>query len=90
MYFWDLDDGFAGVVLLKKSLPFHVEGPMTISANIGQQLRPKAKAKEAGTPFMCLKLSTGHGEHTTSSRVRSFCIWAPTMKALATWTSVAI
>ncbi|KAI4148517.1 MAG: hypothetical protein LQ341_001546 [Variospora aurantia] len=66
VYFWDLDDGFAGVVLLKKSM-FSFIHVAPIEAK--ERLR-KAAARADGTRYMSSRLSIGRGRHTTSSPVR--------------------
>ncbi len=76
VYFWDLDDGFAGVVLLKKSMRFSfqllwfsVQRSGTVLMG-GLQQRQRARVKAAGTRSMSLRPSTERGRHTTSLRVR--------------------
>jgi len=85
VYFWNLDDGFAGVVLLKKGLSISAF-PLT---NLGsvvcccfcldiketklmleKWLRPRERVRGAGTRSTCLKLLIGRALHITNSPVR--------------------
>lgn len=76
VYFWNLDDGFAGVVLLKKCKSpqneFGQRSPLLTSCL--QRSHQLARVKVRGTRYMSSKLSTGREQHTTNSRVRSYCI----------------
>lgn len=76
VYFWDLDDGFAGVVLLKKSRlnrVWHGDGSNEVTAFILmpiEQRRPRARVKGAGIRYTYSRLLTELARHTTSLRVQ--------------------
>ena len=79
VYFWDLDDGFAGVVLLKKgpcSLPRAtlILELFIYVANRSQPYHLAPNLQERGTASMSSRPQTGHERHTTSSLARSFYI----------------
>lgn len=57
VYFWNLDDGFAGVVLLKKGELYFVN--LENKANYGQLLHRRERAKEPGIPSMSSRPLTG-------------------------------
>lgn len=71
VYFWDIDDGFAGVVLLKKSTSCTTIHLLQVHAPdiITQQL-PRARVKVAGTRFTSSRLLTEYVLHTISLQVR--------------------
>lgn len=68
VYFWDLDDGFAGVVLLKKSM--YVKGVFRSTSTNWGQPHQRAKVKVDGTRFMSSKPSIVLGRPTTNLRAR--------------------
>lgn len=71
VYFWDIDDGFAGVILLKKStLRTTIHLLQVHAPDIVTQQPPRARVKVAGTQFMSSKLLTEYVLRTTSLQVR--------------------
>ena len=71
VYFWDVDDGFAGVVLLKKSILLSRRFcTRAHSLHDSQLSRLDQRATEAGIRYTSSKPSTEHAWHTTSSRLR--------------------
>ena len=71
VYFWDIDDGFAGVILLKKSTFCTTIHLLQVHApDIITQQPLRARVKVAGIRFMSSKLLTEYVPHTTSLQVR--------------------
>lgn len=75
VYFWDLDDGFAGVILLKKgmnSIPGKdLRNKYTLGTDMYKQVSLPAESTLAnGTAFTSSKRLTEHDRLTTSSPAR--------------------
>lgn len=86
VYFWNLDDGFAGVVLLKKGM-LMFSGYHTSMLTVASQWHPSpAGAKESGTRFTSSRPSTEHEPHITSLPARLSSIYQPLTRTLARWT----
>lgn len=87
VYFWNLDDGFAGVVLLKKgaSPPLSKPDPTNRSP---PQHPPKAAAtaKASGTRSTSLRRASAGARATTDSRRLSSSTWRPRAPRWASWT----
>jgi hypothetical protein len=100
VYFWNLDDGFAGVVLLKKGrfLIFHLPPVVFVTMRyvlawtsgltscLRQWLRLRARVRVLGILFMSLRPLIGRGRHIISSRARLFCIFRLRTTTWALWT----
>jgi F-actin capping protein, beta subunit len=92
-YFWDLDDGFAGVVLLKKGAhtileenPFEhtcTSGEVRNEADTMQLSRQDRKAQQRGTAYMSSKPTNDQERRTTSLRALSSSIWRTKQKLWA-------
>jgi hypothetical protein len=87
VYFWNLDDGFAGVVLLKKGM-----FPPLLSKIRGEKylikkqlLRRPEGVREPGTQSTCLRLLIGLEQHITSSPAQSFCTCPPGRRVWERW-----
>lgn len=67
-YFWDLDDGFAGVVLLKKGISAcpHSEPHFPELTGVSQASLLAPMAQPHGTAFTCSRLASDHVNRTTS------------------------
>lgn len=71
VYFWDLDDGFAGVILLKKGgLRRWLVRDGFANGDCGQGLRPERRPRESGTASMSSRRLIGRACLITSLRVR--------------------
>lgn len=100
VYFWNLDDGFAGVILLKKgtcappgSGLFFLEiqtKTMTFSDKVWVQLRQGTRVRAAGILFMCSRPSIELVQPITNLRAPSYCISVLRTRRWERWISAGI